>query len=89
MTPTTEAGKVLADWLTFAAKRADGVPAPDAVAEVEAEARTAALRDLREKVAGLFTPADYVRDNGVDGRLTWPDGWDSGVERVLALIDGA
>jgi len=59
------------------------------VAEWLDEVRAAALRDLREKVAGLFTPADYVRDNGVDGRLTWPDGWDSGVERVLALIDGA
>jgi len=56
MTPTTEAGKVLADWLTFAAKRVDGVPTPDAVAEVEAEARSAALRDLRAKVEGLDMP---------------------------------
>ena len=43
---------------------------------IEAEARAAVLRELREEVAGLLTPVD-----------TWPDGWDSGIDRVLAAID--
>jgi hypothetical protein len=101
VTPTTEAGKRLLDdlwygespepnsrtksyvWWLARREAEKGLPA------IEAEAARAALQSLRERVEGLFIPADYVRDNGVDGKMTWPDGWDSGIERVLAEIDRA
>ncbi len=40
--PVTEAGKRLADWLTWAAKRLNGVPAVWQVTDIEAEAAAAA-----------------------------------------------
>jgi hypothetical protein len=82
--PTTEAGKRLLASLTGV-----HLGVTRQVCGIEAEAARATLQSLRERVEGLFIPADYVRDNGVDGKMTWPDGWDSGIERVLAEIDRA
>jgi hypothetical protein len=82
MTPTTEAGKSLAFRLATHADR-DYHRYDEAIAAIEAEARTAALAALRERVEGLV----YADDQLSPGDEGW--GWNEACAAVLAEIDRA
>lgn len=50
MTPETQAGRELAEWLDWAGLRHSGIPHPREVDRIEAESATRALTDLRDDI---------------------------------------